>query len=197
MVNDMKSPFDLKANIDYTLGRFNNTVVMYDGIPTRIVDMNNNLDCHCESMHGNFKANLLNENFSFEAIPLGYTRMNGELKFLSRKPNRQWKQGLSTNSFGVGKKPCRITLQQLVTDSVFIGTAMNKFDTMNSRPKYSTDFKVLSRTIAIDSMRNNEGVIKYRGNAVGFIEGTQAVMMGRHSFLTESLEELGVHVVNK
>lgn len=192
----MRSPFDLKVNPSYTQGRFNNTIVMHNGLPTMVTEIDRDLQCICRNMEGGFRANLTDEKFSFAPIPIGYVGNRENLTFLSRNPSRQWKQGISPNSLTPNTRNFSYNVESLVMNSVFVGTAKGNYDKIGESHKYSLHYKVLSRTIAITDMNKQDGAITYRGKIIGTIEGKDALLMGRQKFLLESLEELGINVIN-
>ena len=194
----MKCPFDLKANVEYTIGRFNNTIIMYDGHPCYIQQVNNDLTVKAVTSHkGKFTERLDNPLFDFGPIKLGHIIYNKEVVFLSRRPSRQWKQGLSPNNLlAVNSRGERqdIDFMKLISNASFLCRTQGLIDELGKPEKIKRGFNFLSDDLLIERGNQREGVLHYRGKMCGVVQGKEFKIFQDKMFLKEKLEELGGYV---
>lgn len=87
-------------SIDFAQGRLLGTVISYDEHPVYIKDIHHDGIVEIIDVRTSKEktASLYDKKFSKVPCQLGYCNYNGEAKYLSRIPQRRWKQGIDDNS---------------------------------------------------------------------------------------------------
>ena len=206
--------------------RLNGTVVLYDGEPVYITRVakagpddgkadvfrvyaqplpykpNGGLE------DGAFRKFISSKKFDLSTFKMGFMNYKGEAIYCSRKPARQYKQGISNNTFVTkpltgdkpfpyGAKAYRLT--DLITDKSFVDMVKGVYPSFEkAREKVSKDGGscAFSREYALMADADLDGLIYlyHKGDKVGFILDDKVKLANKMKCLKEALAELGLRL---
>lgn len=174
--------------------RFNNSVVMYDGFPVIIEEVYHDEDssgflmCYRPLMGAmpRDKANHTDPRWDYKAPRLGYVNAANRATYLTRMPQRYFKQGVEIGSLMyIGEGTREVLRDYNALHLMFTNT----YPSFEEAIANSTDGTVaFSRELAV----KNGSLLYYRGSCIGEIKNGKALVSKEHFFLKDMLEEAGV-----
>jgi hypothetical protein len=137
-------------------------------------------------------------------VSLGFVNVKGDVGYVSRKPIRREKQGLSRDSLCIKSRPLNgkdegnpfalrmgrqnnIALDGEPLAKTILGTFPNLVEAVTSVRTGKTKASAFSRNWAIGK-DDVDLCLLYRGDVVGFVGDTSVKLLPEFSFLKESLE---------
>jgi len=174
---------------DYASSRLNNTIVRLKGEPVYVLSVEMDGVWYKDSSNKKHKTSL--EDFDLTPVPLGYVNYVKNAKFVSRKPQRYYKQGLCYESINnANDGPC--------CDSVYM-TILGIFPSLDVCVDRLLGGCVksvaFSRDFALELHSNSKFNLLYRGKKVGNAEYNKVEafvnikLEDEYSFLEEVLEK--------
>ena len=125
-------------------------------------------------------------------VPLGYVNGNSKCWFVTRKPERRYKQGLTSRSMSITGPEMSMHTSRFLTCVGFAKTVLGEY------PDYSNALrsvrrrngsKAFSRRFALAWDRElGEVMLCHRGKRVGQVQDGRPVLSERNQYLQEELE---------
>jgi hypothetical protein len=182
-------PNDLEMRLSRSLVKYNGRPFFIEDVEPNCVLVGRYLDTQREA-----RCELPNGNLDIRPVPIGYVNMNTRCLFITRAPQRRYKQGLNESNIRVLTQrhwEPRINLRDLLLSKNMARTVNNEYPSLEQcleelRTKKSQAF---CRRFAVQNEKELGVVsLQYRGRAVGIVLGDEVQLNSKNRFLQEELE---------
>ncbi len=173
--------------------RLNNSLVKYNGQPAYVVGIDGRtLSLYLTRTRDNVLAHLPDNKLDIRPVPLGYVNLLSHCVYVSRRPERRYKQGLNTNNIRVRGKAMRMDIPDLlqsVSLAKSIGNDYPSFANALKAVKGNPTSRAWSRRWALkDDDHIGSICVCHRGNTVGTIIKGKPHLFDKFIYLQEELE---------
>jgi len=183
------------------------TVNLFDGQPIYIEDitqMGNTFYAHITAlprMRDPMTIQLFDERLDTRSISqmLGYVNVNNNAVFVSRRPARQTKQGLSSGNVSTARRGHvnLITFNTLIASAGFVDSINNVYPSFDDCCKVLSDNETIqsmafSRTMALRREDLGFYVLMYRGDDVAFGDEKGLKLPSKFEYLKPALDKVGI-----
>lgn len=182
-----------EASIEDLTTMLANSVIMYKKVPVYVKEilMNRELSAHYLGQKGEEKISLSSPDLDFKPVPLGMCNHKGYAFYLTRRPGRQWSQGLTSKNIDVrelcagGSWADLLKLQNKSIHSCIVGEYPSMEGCITAMDKPDVFAMAFSREFAIDKNLS----LYYRSEKVGMIDSDNGkiVLENHKKFLKEVL----------
>jgi len=135
---------------------------------------------------------LPNEGIDVRPVPLGYVNGNSKCWFVTRSPERRYKQGLTTRSININGPRMTMPTSGFITCLGFAKAILNEYPNYSNAlrsVRRSNGSKAFSRRFALQYDKElKEVALMHRGKRVGMLDGNKPVLSGANKYLQEELE---------
>lgn len=162
-----------------------------DGSPVYVQGVESRNEVVVHNCHSGRKERLSVEELDLTPVPLGYVESDGEVMYVTRKPTRRYKQGLTTENMVV-RDVMRNSFTRLPVNDKGLCKAI-----MNNYPKVEEAFQEcragkrivpFSREWAVANYKDDLCVM-HKGIVVGYVGDDNVMLSPDKYFLKESLME--------
>jgi hypothetical protein len=170
------------TDIGYAQARLTGTIVqLKDGTPVYVndIDLGDGIGWRVTVLQSNKEMRVDSQQISLTPVPLGYVNFKGgDAVFYSRRPIREWKQGLSTSN--IYPQPPRWPLKQLHA------TIVGSYPTLEEAKKTGV-ICAFHRDFAVWGVND---ALFYRGRGVGRAVGKKFFPVIGQEYLYERFQEV-------
>ena len=159
--------------------RYNSEPVFVRGVGGNFEVVANNL-----AKGGLVKFNLNSELVDLTPIPLGYLNTRGRAFYVSRKPKRSWRQGLSSSNLR-NPRHWELVLSKRLANLINGDYPPFLEVLVKFKDGGEVEEMAFSRRFAI----SREGSLYYKGEEVGHLKDNNLTLHNDYQYLTEVLRE--------
>jgi hypothetical protein len=135
---------------------------------------------------------LPDESIDVRPVPLGYVNGNSKCWFVTRSPERRYKQGLTARTINISGPRMSMPVSSFITCLGFAKCILNEYpDYANALKSVlrSNGSKAFSRRFALQYDKDlKEVALLHRGKRVGMLDGNKPVLSSANKYLQEELE---------
>ena len=127
------------------------------------------------------------KDINIQPVPLGYVNFSRSAEYITRRPTRRWKQGLTTDSLNRGVR--RSVMKSKALANCILGRYPKLEDALGMLEKETHISVAFDRNWSVEV-----GVVApslfYKGRYVGIIEKGEGKLLPKFEYLIESLAEV-------
>ncbi|AJT60761.1 hypothetical protein [Citrobacter phage CVT22] len=175
--------------------RLKGSLVRKENVPMYVQEANSKDEVRVHNVHTGRKEDCLIADLDLTPVPLGYCVSDGDVLYVSRKPTRKYKQGLTTENSVAWDVMLQRHVKIPMADKGLCRTIMNDYPSVEEAFQECRKGKAIvpfHRSWAVANYKD-ELCVMHKGTVVGYVGDDVVVLMPEKYFLKESLEEaLGV-----